>query len=55
MNVGYGLVLFRYRYDGYRLLIRSNKRHFLVPVQWRPGTRAVVLADERTVRVEYYR
>lgn len=47
--------LFRYRYDGFRLLTRSDKRLFLLPAQWRPGTHAVVLADEPTVRIEYYR
>jgi hypothetical protein len=47
--------LYRYRYDGFRLLIRSDKRLFLLPAQWRPGTHAVVLADEPTLRIEYYR
>jgi hypothetical protein len=47
--------VFRYRYDGFRLLTRSDKRLFLLPARWRPGTHAVVLADEPTLRIEYYR
>jgi hypothetical protein len=46
---------FRYRYDGLRLLVRSNDRFFLIPTQWRPGSHAVVLTDEPTYRLEFYR
>jgi len=46
---------YRYRYDGLRLLLRSNERYFLLPEQWRAGDRAVVLLDEPSVRVEFFR
>ena len=46
---------YRYRYDGLRLLVRSNERFFLIPVQWRPGSHAVVLPDEATYRLEFFR
>ena len=46
---------YRYRYDGLRLLVRANERYFLLPEQWRPGARAVVLLDEPSLRVEFFR
>ncbi|TQM43062.1 hypothetical protein [Pseudonocardia cypriaca] len=46
---------YRFRYDGYRLLLRSNEKYFLLPLRWRPGARAVVLADDASLRVEFFR
>jgi hypothetical protein len=46
---------YRYRYDGLRLLIRSDGRFFLLPGAWRPGVHAVVLADDPALRVEFFR
>jgi hypothetical protein len=47
--------MYRFRYDGYRLLLRSDEKYFLLPLQWRPGARAVVLADDPSLRVEFFR
>jgi hypothetical protein len=47
--------MYRFRYDGYRLLLRSDEMYFLLPLQWRPGARAVVLADDPSLRVEFFR
>lgn len=46
---------YRYRYDGLRLLIRSEGRFFLLPVRWRPGQHAVVLNDDPEYRLEFFR
>jgi hypothetical protein len=46
---------YRFRYDGLRLLVRSNNRYFLLPVQWRPGTHAIVLPDDPALRIELFR
>ncbi|MGI9064107.1 MAG: hypothetical protein ACR2FQ_09895 [Pseudonocardiaceae bacterium] len=46
---------YRYRYDGLRLLVRANERYVLLPEQWRPGAHAVVLLDEPSLRVEFFR
>jgi hypothetical protein len=43
-----------YRYDGLRLLVRANDRYILLPANWRPGMRAMVLPDAPTVRLEFY-
>ncbi|MGH3771334.1 MAG: hypothetical protein ACRDRW_08060 [Pseudonocardiaceae bacterium] len=43
-----------YRYDRLRLLVRANGRYILLPVNWRPGTRAVVLPDDPAVRLEFF-
>jgi hypothetical protein len=48
-------VMYRFRYDGYRLLLRSDEKYFLLPLDWRPGARAVVLADDASLRVEFFR
>jgi hypothetical protein len=50
-----GEAMYRFRYDGYRLLLRSNEKYFLLPLHWRPGARAVVLADDASLRVEFFR
>ena len=47
--------MYRFRYDGYRLLLRSNEKYFLLPLHWSPGARAVVLADDASLRVEFFR
>lgn len=43
-----------YRYDGLRLLVRASGRYILLPMNWRPGTRAVVLPDDPAVRLEFF-
>lgn len=43
-----------YRYDGLRLLVRAGNRYILLPANWRPGMRAVVLPDDPAVRLEFY-
>jgi len=44
-----------YRYKGYRLLIYSNERWFLIPSAWSSSgdNPAVVLADDGSIRVEF--
>jgi hypothetical protein len=45
---------YRWRYDGLRLLVRSNERYFMVPVGWEPGRSTVVVLDEGPeVRFEF--
>ncbi|MGN9908972.1 hypothetical protein ACTMTJ_15620 [Phytohabitans sp. LJ34] len=45
---------YRYRYSGFRLLIYSNQRWFLIPECWRSNgpAAAVVLVDDSRLRVE---
>jgi hypothetical protein len=45
-EVSRGGSAFRWRYDGLRLLVRSNQRYFMVPVGWQPGRSTVVVLDE---------
>lgn len=45
---------YRYRYDGLHLLIRSDGRYFLLPAGWRPGLRAIVLAEDPGYRMEFF-
>lgn len=45
---------YKFRYDGLRMLVRSRDQVVLLPAAWRPGSRAVVLADDPDVRVEFY-
>lgn len=43
-----------WRYDGLRLLVRSDQRYFLVPVGWQPGGSTVLVLDEGPdVRFEF--
>ncbi|MGY1616435.1 hypothetical protein ACI797_06770 [Geodermatophilus sp. SYSU D00691] len=45
---------YRYRYDRFRLLIRSDGKYFLLPEDWAPATgRVVVLRDGPDIRVEF--
>ncbi|AQZ63353.1 unnamed protein product [[Actinomadura] parvosata subsp. kistnae] len=48
--------LFRYRYEGLRLLAHSNHRHFLLPACWAtsPGARAIALPDDTSLRLEFF-
>lgn len=46
---------YRYRYDGLRLLIRTDGRFFLIPTRWRPGAHAIILADDPSYRLEFFR
>lgn len=46
---------YRFRYDGLRLLVRSNDRLFMLPTPWRPGGHAIVLPDDPTLRIELFR
>jgi hypothetical protein len=47
---------YRYRYQGLRLLGRSNDRYFLLPGNWSPGHPVtIVLLDSDTIRVELRR
>jgi len=43
-----------YRYDGLRLLVRAGGRYILLPENWRPGMRAVILPDSPAVRLEIF-
>ncbi|MDQ3762317.1 MAG: hypothetical protein M3460_11700 [Actinomycetota bacterium] len=43
-----------YRYDGLHLLGRASDRYILLPAQWRPGMRTVLLPHDPTVRLEFY-
>ena len=42
-----------YRYDGLRLLVRASDRYILLPENWRPGMRTIVLPDDPAVRLEF--
>ena len=47
---------YRYRYQGLRLLGRSNDRYFLLPESWSPSHPVtIVLLDSETIRVELRR
>jgi hypothetical protein len=47
---------YRYRYQGLRLLTRSNNRYFLLPENWSPRHPVtIVLLDSDTIRVELRR
>lgn len=47
---------YRYRYQGLRLLTRSNGRYFLLPENWSPRHPVtIVLLDSDTIRVELRR
>ena len=43
-----------YRYDGLRLLVRTSDGYILLPVNWRPGMRTIVLRDSPDLRLEFY-
>jgi hypothetical protein len=43
-----------YRYDGLRLLLRANNKYILLPWNWQPGMRTIVLSDDPTIRMEFY-
>lgn len=46
---------FRYRYRGFRLLIESNGRLFLVPERWQPADGAtLVLPADDDIRLQFY-
>ena len=45
---------YRYRYDGLRLLLRSDDKYFLLPNGWSPGaSAAIVLPDGDGTRFEF--
>lgn len=45
---------YRFRYEGFKLLIRSNDRLFLIPYSWSTDNAfTLVLPDNGSVRVEY--
>lgn len=47
---------FRYRYRGFRLLVESHGRLFLVPSQWRRSSGAIlVISVGKDVRLQFYR
>jgi hypothetical protein len=43
-----------YRYDGLRLLVRASDRYILLPLNWQPGMRTIVLHDDPSIRLEFY-
>ena len=45
----------RYRYDGFRLLVRAGGRYFLLPACWQKdnGSRVVALPEDAKVRLEF--
>lgn len=43
-----------YRYDGLRLLVRTSDGYILLPANWRPGMRTIVLRDSPDLRLEFY-
>jgi hypothetical protein len=43
-----------YRYDGLRLLVRTSDGYILLPADWRPGMRTIVLRDSPDLRLEFY-
>lgn len=43
-----------YRYDGLHLLVRADGRYILLPENWRPGMRAMILPDDPAVRLELF-
>ncbi len=43
-----------YRYDGLRLLVRISDGYILLPANWRPGMRTIVLRDSPDLRLEFY-
>jgi hypothetical protein len=43
-----------YRYDGLRLLVRTSDGYILLPTNWRPGMRTIVLRDSPDLRLEFY-
>ncbi|MGB8199919.1 MAG: hypothetical protein WCF33_09535, partial [Pseudonocardiaceae bacterium] len=43
-----------YRYDGLRLLVRASGGYILLPANWRPGMRTIVLRDNPDIRLEFY-
>ena len=46
---------YRYRYRGFRLLLASGDKLFLVPDRWTPQSGAVVvLRDDDSIRLELY-
>jgi hypothetical protein len=46
--------VYRFRYAGFRLLLRSGDRYFLIPIGWRRGEDAVVsLSETSNVRMEF--
>jgi hypothetical protein len=48
--------LYRYRYEGLRLVQRSDKRYFLIGDGWSPQDRRVILLQESDdLRLEFYR
>jgi hypothetical protein len=47
---------YRYRYQGLRLLARSNGRYFLLPENWSPAHPVtIILLDSDTIRVDLRR
>lgn len=47
---------YRFRYEGLRLLLRSNSRFFLVPASWSvDGGTTIVLPESESVRLEFVR
>ena len=42
-----------YRYDGLRLLVRASDGYILLPANWRPGMRTIVLRDSPDMRLEF--
>ena len=52
--IGDGESLYRFRYTGLRMLLRSDDRYFLLPKQWRRGEDPViVLSESHDVRLQF--
>lgn len=48
---------YRYRYDGLRLLLHTNRQYFLIPLCWRQnnGARTIALGEDPSLRLEFLR
>jgi hypothetical protein len=47
---------YRYRYEGLRLLLHSNKKYFLLPADWTPqGGAVIVLPEGDAPRLDFVR
>ncbi|MET9958995.1 hypothetical protein ABZ128_07865 [Streptomyces sp. NPDC006326] len=50
-DLGSGSGPYRYRYNGFRILVKSSSRFYLVTREWLNGRATVVLPDDDSVRV----